>query len=926
MIRFLLPLLLFGIQALALPKVTVEKINGFEVHFVDIGRGNTFGVSFQVPYGTLHDYGRFMGRAHLLEHLMHVGTLKYPGYHAFDELLLPAGVDSNASTWYHRTYYYASANQNQAELIVKVFLSMLGGLELSPEAVEKERQVVINEIVEEGMPTQGDAFRQMPFTQLLPPGHPWAMSMLGNRPSLEGLTKKDLQDLYDQVYRPELVKIAIHGNFSEAGSLDRVRSLVRQNVRASGRQNGAKIPERTEDERGRPEFNLAQRSIPSIFSDSSLSPESEKRIYIHTPDFRYGLLTLEGDAGALPANSRAMEFLVRHLGSELPGSVIHKLKTELGLITECSVNSARIRNRQLLFVKYTVSGLGVGHEREINETVFRALKAMQDSGVSANFLEREKRQIRHDLEISAKSVASFLDTYVDFQLENSSFERQIQDLDQVSSADVQSAARLFRPDQTLYAYSGPMRTEMEFDPVYQRAFKLEDNRADLAKYLEIMRQPSTLTFDPNATRVDLGPLTEFKASSFKASLPRIKDERFAAELMEGHAALAFEFQLNPEDPSDLIALDIVMDAFKERYLAEYEDMSSRYELSLRDERRGRRWILSAAGENSYAAKALNHILAKLASFSPTAEEFARARERYFLAKDSQYVDDFSVFAAMVRTKAILAPLEAEGMDARRAAENLDAEKVRAAWEHLRRRANRHWAASGAIAEQDLQQLRLTAQALFPAPLSSEDEVRLTQSFDWQEEVRTLNEKFAKSKGEDAYAMVRAYQGPAVGNLREVAAFQVLGSLISNQIYIHNRGKNKLGYVHNAAARPLDGQHYFMLLYGGTKGDRNALKTIAGWRHVLKLITDGKRNDAIADAISSVISSLEQEKSSPSARVEQLLSGLYTHGNPRIQRELLAQVKTLSADDVREAARRYLTGDGTPYTQLTLHGCEDLLSP
>ena len=112
----------------ALPQITVEKINGYEVHFVNIGRGDTFGASYQIPLGTYSETGEMMGRAHLLEHVMHNGSRRFPGKKAYDDLLKPIGVDTNAMTGASQTFYYASAPEKRAETLLKVFLAPLGGL------------------------------------------------------------------------------------------------------------------------------------------------------------------------------------------------------------------------------------------------------------------------------------------------------------------------------------------------------------------------------------------------------------------------------------------------------------------------------------------------------------------------------------------------------------------------------------------------------------------------------------------------------------------------------------------------------------------------------------------------------------------------------------------------------------------------------
>lgn len=919
--RLFLALLFFiSVGAQALPKVTIEKINGFEVHFVDIGVGNSLGVFFQVPYGTLHDYGRFLGRAHLLEHLMHVGTVNYPGYHTFDKLLLPAGIESNASTYYYRTNYFAGAKEDQAELMIKVFLSMLGGLEFNPEAVEHERNVVINEIVEEGIPQQTDAFMQMPFTQLLPPDHPWNNALLGDRTSLQSLTKKDLQDLYDQIYRPGIVKIAIHGNFSKPGWLEQVRGWMRQYVKASPRQNGKRLQEST----------LATREIPSLFSETSMAPESQKRLYVHTEDFEMGNIILEADVSKFPDNSQAMDMLMQHFGSELPGTFLHKLKTELGWITEGSFSSYKVRGKQLLFFSYTMSAMGQGRGTEINEHFFRALKAAQDNDVSPDFLNREKKDILDHMERASRTVPSFMKLYGSALNEKKTFAQQIEDVKNLTPRDLRSVALLFRPDQALYEFSGPAKAEMQFDPVYNRKFTIEDNRRDLERYMKVMREPTQVHFDPRIHTVDLGELAPPSDPLFLQSKPgSVMSERFAIDLRQNlpDTAISLDFYLRPQSPRDMIALDLVMNAFNERYLAELSYLTSHYQVSLGTGRTAQSFTITASGENSYAARALAWQTNQLADFAPTADELARARERYSHERVFEYVTAFSGQIVTGQGKSLIDPFESGGIQNGELAKTITWEEMNDAWGRLRSHANRHLTAAGPINIEDLAEVRAAGFRFTKDALDPHEVARFKQRFTWSAEINEITRPFPKSKGDDAYGMVRYYKGPVLTDQKAAAAFQTLAALMGNLIYIHNRGEQELGYIHHAALRVMDGNSQYLILYGGTKGDENAAKTIAGWNTILERLRTGEvTDDEITDAISSVSNGLARMKTSARELVAQYSGELSLHGHARANLLTLEAARTLTPQYVREIAQKYLLADGTPYTQLTLHGCEELLSP
>ncbi|MGE3681054.1 MAG: insulinase family protein [Bdellovibrionales bacterium] len=303
----------------ALPKVSVERINGFEVHFVDMGRGESFGVMYHVSIGALHEHGRLMGRPHALEHEMHIGTLDYPGHHTLDDLLKPAGVQTHASTFRWQTKYAAFGNQAEAELILNVFLSPLRGLEWNPQAHKKELSAVIHEIVKEGLPR--DAGSHMLFTQLLSLEHPWRHPLYGHQESLENLSLDDLKELYYVNYTPEFIKVAVIGNFTHPVFARKVRQWTERYLHSA----------RVEKDPGgfRPRsLPLAHAPAPSLFSHPLAPTESERRLHIASASSHWGVVLLEADRTGGLKESQALDLLARILNLDAPGTLLHKLRRE----------------------------------------------------------------------------------------------------------------------------------------------------------------------------------------------------------------------------------------------------------------------------------------------------------------------------------------------------------------------------------------------------------------------------------------------------------------------------------------------------------------------------------------------------------------------------------------------------------------------
>jgi len=67
------------------PTIHRRDVNGYDLFIINTHNGNGLAVTFNVLAGSLHDEPKqFAGRAHLWEHVIHLGSKKYPGKKTFD--------------------------------------------------------------------------------------------------------------------------------------------------------------------------------------------------------------------------------------------------------------------------------------------------------------------------------------------------------------------------------------------------------------------------------------------------------------------------------------------------------------------------------------------------------------------------------------------------------------------------------------------------------------------------------------------------------------------------------------------------------------------------------------------------------------------------------------------------------------------------
>jgi secreted Zn-dependent insulinase-like peptidase len=640
---------------------------------------------------------------------------------------------------------------------------------------------------------------------------------------------------------------------------------------------------------------------------------------------RWSGIFLEAPADQFPRNSKAADLLMSYLDMSAPGSLLHKLKTELGWISSGGVYLYGVNDRQYMRAYFQLTEAGAGHEVEINEMFFSALHSIQMNPPDADLINKIKSASLKAFENQSYSVTDFLRPYAALIQAEKSMEESLADLRTVTPADIQQVASAFRPDQALYYYSGPEKADMlDDDRGYKRKFKLEDNHAALERYIAASTSETPTLFQPKLREVNLGeagPVEPQFVFEQKPGELRAVDIRTDLPDVSLNADLIFKTL----DPRDLAVVEILSAALNERFASEESYIYYTHALHLNEARSRNVFSVTASGNNALTAKALIWRLQALSSFAATEGEFQRAREKYVSYANNNYNEDFAAFVAGAGYRGKVDPLMiSEKTNADNAA-GISFEEFNERWHNLRARADLRIVGAGAISNQDIQEVAEAARLVSPQPLDEADRSQLNRRF-WRLEGMQEHRRFPAPKGEDPWGLIRAYQGPVKTNLKESAAFMVLTSLLHTMVDNHNRGDQELGYLHGTVISIPDTVNWNLMMYGGTEGPANAQKTIDGWEYVLNRLRDGQvTDDMIKDAQSDVVNGKAELKTSAYDLSQQIEASLIVYDEPKALPRELETLRGLTPQDVRDVAQKYILAPNTPHYQLTMSNCEQALT-
>ena len=170
--------------------------------------------------GSRHERAGKTGIAHLFEHLMFGGTKSRP-HGELDRILEEAGVDNNAATYLDWTFYVDSLPSEALELVAELESDRMAHLVLEEGALEREREVVLNErretVDDDVDGAVSEALHLEAFER-----HGYRHPTIGFAEDIAGLTLEDCRAFYASHYAPNNATIVIAGDVDPEAAADLV--------------------------------------------------------------------------------------------------------------------------------------------------------------------------------------------------------------------------------------------------------------------------------------------------------------------------------------------------------------------------------------------------------------------------------------------------------------------------------------------------------------------------------------------------------------------------------------------------------------------------------------------------------------------------------------------------------------------------------
>lgn len=162
--------------------------------------------------------------SHFIEHLLFKGTSKRATAKEISETIEGVGGALNGGTDKELTLYWARVAQPHFSLALEVLVDILLHSKFDPEDIERERQIIIEEInMIKDSPSQQV---HLLVEELLWPGHPLGRDIAGTKDSMAAITRGMMLDYVDSQYLPDNTVVAIAGNIQHEEAVTAVSQAI----------------------------------------------------------------------------------------------------------------------------------------------------------------------------------------------------------------------------------------------------------------------------------------------------------------------------------------------------------------------------------------------------------------------------------------------------------------------------------------------------------------------------------------------------------------------------------------------------------------------------------------------------------------------------------------------------------------------------
>jgi secreted Zn-dependent insulinase-like peptidase len=348
----------------------LELPNRLRVLLISDPGADKAAAALDVEVGSRQDPAERPGLAHFLEHMLFLGTERYPTAGDYQKFISAHGGSHNAYTAFEHTNYFFDIDAAYLEPALDRFSQFFVSPLFSAEYVQREKNAVHSEYVAN---IRDDARRGLDVLRaVVNPDHPFSQFSVGTLDTLADLpgrtVRDDLLAFYAQHYSANRMTLVVSGR----EDLDALQAMVTARFAA--------VPDRDRDEAAIAVPLFAEGALPVLVQVEPVKQERDLSFVWAIDDTRKDY------------RGKSLAYIGNIVGHEGEGSLLSWLKAQGWARGLSAGEGFEYQGGSTFNVSVQLTEAGVAHVDEIAAALQQTLELIRSEGVVER-LYREQQQI-----------------------------------------------------------------------------------------------------------------------------------------------------------------------------------------------------------------------------------------------------------------------------------------------------------------------------------------------------------------------------------------------------------------------------------------------------------------------------------------------------------------------------------------------------
>ncbi|SCB97548.1 pitrilysin [Gilliamella intestini] len=348
----------------------IELANKMRVLLVSDPKAVKSLASLALPVGSLQDPKDQQGLAHYTEHMVLMGSKKYPEPASFSQFLSRHAGSYNASTAAHRTAFYFEVENSAFNKALDYLADAISDPNLDPKFADKERNAVNAELT---MARSNDGFRiGQVDSETINQNHPASQFSGGNLETLSDKENSKLQDALVNFHKDYYSANIMVGVMYSNQSINKLAKLAENNF--------GKIPNKN--------INIPIVDKPAITPNvlnkqiSMVPAQPKKLLFLQFP--------IENNLAKFA--DKTDEYISYLISNSSHNTLSDQLQKQ-GLIEaiSSSINPIRYGNSGIFSINVSLTDDGLAQKDKVIGAIFNYLQLIQKQGISDAYYEELKK-------------------------------------------------------------------------------------------------------------------------------------------------------------------------------------------------------------------------------------------------------------------------------------------------------------------------------------------------------------------------------------------------------------------------------------------------------------------------------------------------------------------------------------------------------